>query len=76
MGLLLHTADTHEFMQVIEPMRNKVERLYKIIARDLHHKHAFVLCEKLATSHMSSNWRMGFVAAAPQDLHTTTGSFR
>ena len=74
-GLLLYAADTHESVQVIEGPRDEAARLYEAITRDPRHKHAFVLHEGLATGRMFPDWRMGFVAAATQDLRTTTGYF-
>ncbi|MDJ0365205.1 BLUF domain-containing protein [Hymenobacter sp. H14-R3] len=74
-GLLLYAAGTHEFVQVIEGPRDEVKYLYDKIALDPRHKHSFVLHEALATGRMFPDWRMGFVAAATQDLRSTTGYF-
>lgn len=74
-GLLLYAADTREFVQVLEGPRDEVQPLYEKIARDPRHKHSFVLHEGLATGRMFPDWRMGFVAAATQDLRTATGYF-
>jgi len=74
-GLLLYAAGTKEFVQVIEGPRDEVEHIYQKIAQDERHKHAFVLHEAVATGRMFPDWRMGFVAAKAQDLHTTTGYF-
>jgi len=72
-GLLLYAADTKEFVQVIEGPRDEIDALYQRIAHDPRHKHAFVLHEGPAPGRMFPDWRMGFVPAATQDLHTTTG---
>ena len=72
-GLLLYAADTREFVQVLEGPRDEINALYERIARDPRHKHAFVLHEGEAAGRMFPDWRMGFVAAATQDLRATTG---
>jgi hypothetical protein len=74
-GLLLYTATTKEFVQVLEGPRDEVEAIYQKIAQDKRHKHAFVLHQATATNRMFPDWRMGFVAAETQDLRTTTGFF-
>jgi hypothetical protein len=74
-GLLLYAANTREFVQVIEGPRDEAQRLYAKILHDPRHKHSFVLHEGVATGRMFPDWRMGFVAAATQDLRTTTGYF-
>lgn len=74
-GLLLYTAQTTEFVQVLEGPRNEVMKIYEKIAVDPRHKHAFVLHEGEASGRMFPDWRMGFALADTQDLRATTGYF-
>ena len=74
-GLLLYTDLTKEFVQVLEGPRDEVETVYRKIAHDPRHKHAFVLHESLAEYRMFPDWRMGFAHATTQDLRSATGYF-
>jgi Sensors of blue-light using FAD len=61
------------FLQILEGDQEALERLMKLIARDLRHERVKVLQEGEITTPTFADWRMAYVSATPEQVARWAG---